>query len=358
MPETPQKTCPNGELETPTRIRVIERLRNGLSYRKVAASLNISATTVHRIAHNPTSRRLGKNRPGRQKILSDSDIRYLIQTTTKNWDSRSFSWENLAKDCGLQCSWTTVRRAMNQAGYHRCRRCKRPFISKANIEKRYSYAIEHSDLSTDHWKQHIYSDVAAFNTSAEGIKWATCKVKERYHKDCIQSSFWSGRSSFMIWAAIGWNYKSPLIFVEGSGKRGGMVQKDYEEQILKPIISPLFLGDPASRWTMLSSESQLIEDAAGPHGIKGLRAKKEEMNIPIHPRPASSPDLNPIEHCWRYIKQRIRAYPQYPSTLTDLRVAVQQEWENMPLEYVNSLILSIPARLRSCKARKGAATKF
>jgi hypothetical protein len=35
------------------------------------------------------------------------------------------------------------------------------------------------------------------------------------------------------WGAIGYGYKSPLVFVKGSGKTGALIQKDYLEDILE-----------------------------------------------------------------------------------------------------------------------------
>ena len=136
------------------------------------------------------------------------------------------------------------------------------------------------------------------------------------------------------------------------------MSKDYISQVLTPFVSPLFYGDPGTGWEGLSSGSEFIEDAAPPHGTKGLQVKKEELNIPVHLRPPNSPDLNPIEHCWRYIKAKIQAYQKYPENLADLQVAVTAEWEKMPLEYINSLILSMPHRLQAVIDHRGAATEF
>jgi hypothetical protein len=35
------------------------------------------------------------------------------------------------------------------------------------------------------------------------------------------------------WGAIGFGYKSPLIFVDGTGKKGAFKQVDYLVQVLK-----------------------------------------------------------------------------------------------------------------------------
>ena len=42
--------------------------------------------------------------------------------------------------------------------------------------------------------------------------------------------------------AIRYNYKSPLLFITGSGKNGAFTQKDYLAQVLKLLIE-LILAD-------------------------------------------------------------------------------------------------------------------
>ena len=39
-----------------------------------------------------------------------------------------------------------------------------------------------------------------------------------------------------IWGAIGCDYKSPLIFVDGTGKKGAFKQVDYLAQVLEHLL--------------------------------------------------------------------------------------------------------------------------
>ena len=40
-------------------------------------------------------------------------------------------------------------------------------------------------------------------------------------------------------SAISYGYKSPLVFIQGSGKNGAFTQKDYLAQVLKPHIQSM-----------------------------------------------------------------------------------------------------------------------
>jgi transposase len=76
--------------------------------------------------------------------------------------------------------------------------------------------------------------------------------------------------------------------------------------------------------------------------------------------PPKSPDLNPIEHCWRFIKQRLRnRKPHGGWTLPELTEAVMDIWANeLAQDYSNKWIESMPERLEAVIARKGGVTKW
>ncbi|RPA80526.1 hypothetical protein BJ508DRAFT_193040, partial [Ascobolus immersus RN42] len=80
----------------------------------------------------------------------------------------------------------------------------------------------------------------------------------------------------------------------------------------------------------------------------------------FHWRPASSPDLNPIEYVWRLMKQRIKARGalKFPDTKEKMRKAVQEEWDKLVPEDWNKFIDSMPDRVKECKERRGWATTY
>jgi hypothetical protein len=44
----------------------------------------------------------------------------------------------------------------------------------------------------------------------------------------------------MIWGALGWDYKSELVFIEKLSERNGVWFKAYMQQVLEPVVFPLF----------------------------------------------------------------------------------------------------------------------
>jgi len=201
----------------------------------------------------------------------------------------------------------------------------------------------------------MFSDKCVFDTSQRGSVWVTRLPTERYHDHCMQHNFHSGHAYFMVWGAISYNWKSPLVFLDGTGPKGVIV-KDYLHQVLEPIVAPAFMD-------LLeydaSPEAQYIEDQAPIHGTgRMLRETKNILGIPLHKRPPSSPDFNPIENVWRILKQRIKARDTFPQNIHDLIKAVQEEWDHLQPSAWNQYIDNMPVRLAQVKERKGMQTEF
>ena len=89
------------------------------------------------------------------------------------------------------------------------------------------------------------------------------------------------------------------------------------------------------------------EDNAPCHTARTTKKFFEEKQIRRLPWPASSPDLNPIEHLWDEVERRIRVRRPAPSNLQQLNVYVQEAWKEIPPEIYCNLIESMPRR---CKA--------
>jgi hypothetical protein len=166
-----------------------------------------------------------------------------------------------------------------------------------------------------------------------------------------------------VWGAISYNWKPPPIFLQGTGRKG--VQAiDYYEQVLEPVVSPAFQGllgytGYTANFTEGNDWGLYVEDRSPVHGTKKkLVEAKQMLAIPLHDRPASSPDLNPIENVWRIMKQRIKARPRFPCTLEEMKVAVQEEWDKLKPAEWNKYIDSMPQRICQLKQRKGMQTEF
>jgi hypothetical protein len=124
-----------------------------------------------------------------------------------------------------------------------------------------------------------------------------------------------GRVTVIIWEAIGWDYKSELVFIEKLPKRKGIYSKAYLQQVLEPVIFLLF--------DQLSLEYIFIEDGSKVHTGNACLPRLQH-NIRGFYWPPSLPDLNPIEKVWRWIKEELKKLLYMPKSRKDLKAELQK----------------------------------
>ena len=82
----------------------------------------------------------------------------------------------------------------------------------------------------------MWSDKVTFETGKRGRIWVTRQPEEKNCQTCIQSVYRSRRVSVMVWGAIGWDYKSPLIFLTRMEGKRGICSTAYLEQVLESVV--------------------------------------------------------------------------------------------------------------------------
>ncbi len=215
-----------GRLKTPTRTRIQLLSKLGHSQPQICRlladqfQLVVSQSTVSRIVSSGQKRRTKPS--GRSPKINDRGARYLARVIRKGgWTTRRKTYKQLALEIGLDVSRKTIARALRRVGYRRCVACRRQFINDKTASKRLAFAYSHKSQTKNQWARILWSDECSFETGERGRLYVTRSKREKWHQDCIQSVYRSGRKSFMVWGAIGWGFKSPLVFlIREHGKRG------------------------------------------------------------------------------------------------------------------------------------------
>jgi hypothetical protein len=128
----------------------------------------------------------------------------------------------------------------------------------------------------------------------------------------------------MVWAAIGYNRKSRLIFLEGS-----ITSAIYIAEVLDKEAIPFVLESPGYVFQ---------QDNARPHSARATVQHLQSMCVEVLPWPAKSPDLNPIEHLWDVLGRRVReSGTAHPRNLNELRQRLLLEWNLIPQDDINKL---------------------
>ena len=312
----------NEEWPTPARAIIRGMSRLGFSQREIVQRTGAKRRTIRDILHQEHCRRSRKGKVYKPHLMSIREIRRCIRHIASNWLTRRLTFQQVKTQLGIQASARTIRRELRRSGYRRCITCPRPYISRKQAKKRLAFAYEHqwwgtSDYAAHRddgkqggdWRRVIWSDEAIFEVGKCGRVWVTRRVDEKRCTNCIQSVYRSGRFSVMIWGAIGWDYKSELVFMEKLPERKGICSKAYLQQVLEPVVFPLF--------DRLGPEYIFMEDGAKVHA-GSARLPRLQHSIRGFKWPPSSPDLNPIEKVWRWMKEELKKLPYVPKNREDM----------------------------------------
>lgn len=319
--------------------------------------LGVSKSSVHDLLASESVRRK-ENERGRPRKIQEKELEDLVAEATKNWQGRQLSWDALGTACGLQCSGLTIRRAMHEIGYKKCKACKHPYISEPARIKRLHWESLYGTYQTPQWSDWRFSDEVTFTSGTQATAWVIQTTKERHSPECTQNTYRSGRSSFACFGMIGENYKSPLVFIDGHGKSGGMNQEDYASQVLKAIVGPHFKEtfEKTGRQLTLYEDGNSAHGFAKPTAPNPAKSMKDKWEITRVQAPPSSPDFNPIEKVWRWIKSKLKQ--RVIRGIAEMKKAVQELWDQLDPYDFNKYWQSMPDRLRQCKERNGLATTY
>ena len=124
----------------------------------------------------------------------------------------------------------------------------------------------------------------------------------------LQPTFESGRFSVSFWAAITYGSHTPLIVVRkrtpeertSEDDKLGMNAEQYTHEILEDCLIPFIYSLPGS-----PADYQTIEDGHKAHTSKLAGHCRSHYGITRMDWPPNSPDLNPIENVWSFLKDRI-----------------------------------------------------
>jgi transposase len=94
-----------------------------------------------------------------------------------------------------------------------------------------------------------------------------------------------------------------------------------------------------------------MQDSAPAHAVKGTIEDLRERGILCIQWPLYSPDLNPIETVWNWMKDELRGYDE-------LRTAILAAWEAVPTAYLTELLEGMPARCQAVIDANGEHTRY
>lgn len=366
---TPPLPIGTSHWSTPTRTAVIKasefvdtlspttRRRKNITKKQLYKKLDVPERTARRIVrsrepHRSNTTNLKPETRGGKSILTENDLRYLELTLQRfPFEARKLSYAGLAKYCNLDVSAMTIRRAMHQLDFRRCKSCQRRWISEkaARLRVKFAKTMLKKYPKPSDWYNVRFSDETHFGFGSHGRWWITRRPGEENCAFCVQKTNEPKQKDVKrlhAWAAVGYNFKSDLIFYDNGTSNGKMDQKTYES-----ILAQATVGWPAG--------IVLEEDRDSGHGTHlniNLQKWKDESTFKFYFNCAASPDLSPIENAWLSPKEYLRKSEHWDDkTVEEL---ARQGWKELSQKTINSWVDSMPARLQQVIDSKGQMTTW
>lgn len=101
-----------------------------------------------------------------------------------------------------------------------------------------------------------------------------------------------------------------------------------------------------------------MHDNARPHTARIVSSYLNEVGITQMNWPAQSHDMNPIEHLWDYLGRRVRQRNPAPNDIKELKLALLEEWDNLPQEHIDNVIQSMGNRIQTLIRARGGNTRY
>jgi arsenate reductase-like glutaredoxin family protein len=224
---------------------------------------------------------------------------------------------------------------------------KKPLLTDKMRKKRLAFAKKYISWTEKDWSRIMFSDESTFRLfNPRSIKVRRPAGMSLYkHKYTIKPVKHS--EGVMVWgcflASVG---RGGLFFLPKNQMMNGDVYMGVLEDHLFPFIES-------------HGSKYFLQDGAPCHTSKKVMAflKEKEDSFTVLDWPGNSPDLNPIENVWAYMKGKLKS--MVPKNTQELKRAITTMWENeMPLDYFQKLSSSMPRRLKLVIASQGDMSKY
>ena len=328
---------------------VVALRRAGWKQRAIAGQYRITQGEVSKILKRFRQRGVPTPvpRPGRPRLTTRRDDRQLrrlvLNGRTKSANVLRAEWQELTH---VRVSRRLVNNRLVKAGFRAKRPLRKPKRTINHRQRRLQWARQHQNIQLGHWQHVIFSDESRFLLHRhDGRIRVRRQVHEAYNDDCILPRVQAGGGGLTVWAAFHSRGKTDLVVIDGN-----LNQHKYRTILEETLI-------PFARQTF-AANFVFQDDNARPHRARMIDNFLETNEIQRLDWPAMSPDMNPIENLWAELTRQLDRLEQQPSTIPQLRVALDTAWRAIPVQTLENLVNSMPRRVQALINARGGNTKY
>ena len=252
-------------------------------------------------------------------------------------DNRRFSVQMLRRAWQPNVNFAVSRQTVN-----------RRLVARAYRARRIGHcAQKHINRPLGQWQHVIFCDESRFMLFRIDNRIRVRRlVGEAMNEDCTNGNVAHGGGYVHVWGGISHMGKTSLCVLD--------------QMSLEPFIAKFwrttYMYVPHGR--TYRNNWLLADDNARPHRDCVVDAYLHEQDIIRMDWAPYRPDMNSIEHIWDEIGRGLEELDPQSVNLRQLGVVVQNLRQQIPLEIVQTLVSSMPRRVRALVDPRGSSTQY
>ena len=329
---------------------------------RLVRECKVSRATVYRLLKEPITYEPKSKGGGRPRKIDARTKSRLVRNIPKlrkcnpNWIARDLFKENHVNDVSIR----TKQRFLNENGYNFSIARKKGVLKGADKAKRLKFAKEWVHQDEDYWKEGIafYFDGAGF----------THKTKPYEDAMACRGRTWRKRSEGLEEGCttkgkkVGTGGRQAKFFVAISYDQGVILAHQYDtlngesfSNFIRENFAALFAksGKISTTWLQDGDPSQ--------NSAKSRKAQ-EEFGSTLFSIPPRSPELNPIENVFAFVKKELRdnaiENELFHESYKEFSLRVKNTLYQADKERINKIIGSYGRRLTQVILRKGGKISY
>ncbi|MBN3286977.1 TCB1 transposase, partial [Polyodon spathula] len=284
-------------------------------------------------------------RKGRPSKLSAQTRRRLVREATERPTITLKELQSSVAGSGVMVHQSTISRALHKTGlYGRVAR-KKQLLKKYHLKAHLELARKHESDPVAIWEKVLWSDetkVELFGQNSKRYVWR--KPNTAHASRHTIPTVNNGGGSSMLWGCFSSAGTGHLVTTEGR-MDGAKYRKILQEHLLQ-----------SARKLKVGRKFTFQQDNDPKHKVKATLEWLKNKKVNILQWPSQSPDLNPIENLWHYLK--IAVHKRRPTNLNNLEQICQEERAKITPTLCAKLVHTYPKRLKAVIAVKGGSTKY